>query len=52
MMAAQRAQTGVCLAVLSGGWELEQSSHIWGESTCFVPLVFFILHDRYDRGRG
>ena len=31
--------------MLSGGWELEQSSYILGESRYFVTLVFFLLHD-------
>ena len=35
-----------------GVWELEEGLHNWGESRCFIPLVFFLLHDKYDRGRG
>ena len=40
MTAEQRAQTGACSAVLSGGWELEQNFILGGKVGVF-SLVFF-----------
>ena len=39
---------GLCSAVLSGGWELEQSSHIWGRSFTRLGCCWCIVLHNYD----
>ena len=43
-MAEQRPQTGASSAVLSEGWELEQSSHILGRKYMFCSTSVFLSY--------